>query len=144
MKNQKGFTLIELMIVIAILGILVAIALPAYQDYSVRAKMSEGLAAAAPAKLAVAETASDLGHLESVNATTAGFSFSGPTSYVTSVEIQDNASIYVLTRDTCADPATATLTLIPAKAGGPNSTQLTWSCTSTVTKKSQVPATCRN
>jgi len=56
MKMQKGFTLIELMIVIAILGILIAIALPAYQDYTVRAKVTEGLNLAASAKLASSET----------------------------------------------------------------------------------------
>ncbi len=56
MKMQKGFTLIELMIVIAILGILIAIALPAYQDYTIRAKVSEGLNLAASAKLAASET----------------------------------------------------------------------------------------
>jgi len=54
-KVQKGFTLIELMIVIAILGILAAIAIPAYQDYAVRARISEGISMAAPAKLAVSE-----------------------------------------------------------------------------------------
>jgi len=53
---QKGFTLIELMIVIAIIGILAAIALPAYQDYTIRAQVSEGLSLAAAAKTAVAET----------------------------------------------------------------------------------------
>jgi type IV pilus assembly protein PilA len=55
-KYQQGFTLIELMIVIAILGILMAIAIPAYQDYTVRAKVSEGMNVAGAAKLAVAET----------------------------------------------------------------------------------------
>lgn len=55
-KNQNGFTLIELMIVIAILGILMAIAIPAYQDYTVRTRVSECINAAAPAKLAVSES----------------------------------------------------------------------------------------
>ena len=53
---QKGFTLIELMIVVAIIGILAAIAIPAYQDYTIRAQVSEGLTLAAGAKTAVAES----------------------------------------------------------------------------------------
>lgn len=57
-RVQKGFTLIELMIVIAIIGILAAIAIPMYQDYTKRAKTSEAIAAASPCKLAAAETAS--------------------------------------------------------------------------------------
>ncbi len=54
-KKQQGFTLIELMIVVAIIGILAAVAIPAYQDYTVRARISEGLGLASPAKTGVAE-----------------------------------------------------------------------------------------
>jgi len=67
MKLQKGFTLIELMIVIAIIGILAAIAIPAYQDYTVRAKVSEGLNLAGAAKLAVSETFDSNGAFVSAN-----------------------------------------------------------------------------
>ena len=58
-QAQKGFTLIELMIVVAIIGILAAVALPAYQDYTVRAKVTEGLSLAGAAKTAVAENAAN-------------------------------------------------------------------------------------
>ena len=64
---QKGFTLIELMIVVAIIGILAAIAMPAYQDYTVRAKVTEGLNLAAAAKLAVAETFASNGKFPTSN-----------------------------------------------------------------------------
>ncbi len=68
MKNlQKGFTLIELMIVVAIIGILAAVALPAYQDYTVRAKVSELMLAASSARTGVTEAAQNIGGLSGTN-----------------------------------------------------------------------------
>jgi type IV pilus assembly protein PilA len=68
MKKQQGFTLIELMIVVAIIGILAAIAIPAYQDYTIRAQVSEGLSLSSGAKAAVAEFFQDSGNWPSNNA----------------------------------------------------------------------------
>ena len=67
MKKQQGFTLIELMIVVAIIGILAAIAIPAYQDYTIRAQVSEGLTLSGGAKAAVAEYSMDTGNFFSLD-----------------------------------------------------------------------------
>ena len=95
-KFQQGFTLIELMIVVAIIGILAAIAIPAYQDYTIRSQVSEGMTLAAEAKTAVAETNSDRGAMPDDN-TSAGLSLgtSITGNYVTSVTINGSGAIEI-------------------------------------------------
>ena len=87
---HNGFTLIELMIVVAIIGILAAVALPAYQDYTIRSKVAEGLTLAAAAKLAVTETYTATGALPADNQA-AGLpsQFSIVSKYVSQVRVRN-------------------------------------------------------
>jgi type IV pilus assembly protein PilA len=97
MKKQQGFTLIELMIVVAIIGILAAIAIPAYQDYTIRAQVSEGLNLAGGAKAAVSEYTMDRGSFPDSN-TQAGISDATDIQgkYVTSVTVLSTGIVQVL------------------------------------------------
>ena len=115
-KLQKGFTLIELMIVVAIIGILAAVALPQYQDYTIKAKVSEGILALSGCRTSVAEI------YQTNNSTTPltnawGCETTAPTQYVTKVQTDANGVITV----TMANPtqvAAKTITLTPTDSAG--------------------------
>lgn len=94
MRQANGFTLIELMIVIAILGILLAIAIPAYSDYTVRARVSEGLVVASGAKGQVSETRLSTGSFPTTNPT-AGVSNTVESTYVSSLTIGTDGTILI-------------------------------------------------
>ena len=142
MKNQQGFTLIELMIVIAILAILMAIAIPAYQDYAVRAKVSEGINLAAASKLAVAETFSSRGRVPASNGS-AGLplpvSISG--KYVTSVTVGTGGRIDILYGAEEGKISGDTLFLSPITTSGGS---VKWTCKRNDLESKYVPAECRN
>jgi type IV pilus assembly protein PilA len=136
-RHTQGFTLIELMIVIAILGILIAIALPAYQDFSIRTKNSECLNVAAGAKMAVSESAQDRGQLSMVSSTSTGYVFSS-SKYCESVVIAAGGVITATTRATGGDAAR--FQLEPGEGGG----RVEWTCTElNGVRRTQIPAECR-
>ena len=126
-KIQKGFTLIELMIVVAIIGILAAIAIPAYQDYTIRAQVSEGMNLAAAAKAAVAETFLNRGTAPA-NREEAGMT---PTAsdtqgkYVSAVDVIDGTIEITYGNEAHARIATNVLTLNPWVS---NDDSVIWQC----------------
>ena len=117
---QKGFTLIELMIVVAIIGILAAIALPAYQDYTIRAQVGEGPTLAAGAKNGVMDFWSDKGRFPSSNASagvSAETSIVG--TYVTQVLVKGAGNIEITYGNHINSKAAGgKCTLVPRDAGG--------------------------
>jgi len=111
-QNSTGFTLIELMIVIAILGVLLAIAIPAYQDYTVRAYVSEGLNLAARAKLSVSEARMSNGSFPDSNVQ-AGFLAAINSSYVSDITVLADGVIEITYAPTLAAVSGETLLLTP-------------------------------
>ena len=142
---QKGFTLIELMIVIAIIGILAAIALPAYQDYTKRARVGEALSLAGGAKTAVTEFYSSNNDWPSDNAAAglpSATAING--NSVSSVTVGTGKITILMTDKVQKSPTTsnATLVLSPSASGG----SVTWNCTSdagTTLDSKYLPTECR-
>lgn len=135
-KIQQGFTLIELMIVVAIIGILAAVALPAYQDYTVRAKVSELILAASQPKMTIAE----FGQVNDTLANSgSGLSVNTASGYVSGGSITTGGVITVSgSTSALGSDSAVTISLSPTLD---SSGVVSWACTSSSQK--YAPANCR-
>ena len=140
---QKGFTLIELMIVVAIIGILAAVALPAYQDYTVRARVSELAIQASAAKATVSENIANAGTAIGAGSCAGVFANSSSSVAITSantdkLECADTTGVITVTGTAKAKAAVLVFTPTLDTTSG----AIKWACTTTTDKK-YVPAECR-
>lgn len=138
MRHARGFTLIELMIVIAILGILLAIAIPAYNDYTIRTKVGEGLVVASGAKSAVSETRQSLSIWPSNNGI-AGIYNTIESTYVSSLAISGAGLVTVTFRNIDPQVDGTTLVMVPTYQGN----TVRWACNGGTINDRFLPQVCR-